>query len=117
MTRLRDTAKQLLIMAVEGKQGVQGSQEIVRDTIHPTCWNKQLTITAGGDPFYEEKPNTEQQSSQASAAIDELHAAGLIQVVSESPDKKRQRFHVTLKGLAVYDKLKNPPRWVGRREE
>ena len=121
VAKLSDVAQRLLSQAMEGKQGVQGNREIVRTNYDPSPFkpvgNKEFTITAGGDYFYEQKPETEDRVAQASAAVDELYAAGLIQVVSESPDKRKQRFDITLKGIGVYDKLKNPTQWVGRREE
>lgn len=109
MAELNDTAKRMLIMTMEGKQGIQGNQRIERTNHHPVWWNRQFTITAGGDYFYEETPNTEHQAAQASAAVDELHGAGLIEIASESEDKKRQRFHITLKAVPVYNKLRSSP--------
>lgn len=112
MPKLSDTAKQLLIMAMKAEQG----QQIERTNDHPAWLYEQFTIETGkGDLCYEEKPNTAQQAAQARAAIDELLDAKLIEkVVSGPEDKKRQRFRITVKGVAVYDKLLRPTQWVGR---
>ena len=86
MTELSDTAKRLLSVAIEGNRHVE------RTNYHPVWWNEQFTITAGGNYFYEEKPNTGRQAAQAGAAVNELHDARLLRVISESENKRNQRF-------------------------
>ena len=108
MPGLSVTAKQVFTMAMKAEQ----AQQIEHTNDYPTRWYEQFTITAKGDLDYEETPNTENQSSQTRVAINELLAAGLIMVQSESEDKKRQRFRITDKGVEAYNK--RPPEWVGR---